>query len=101
MVNRVAVSRGRGSAPDRLSNLAAGGSSPRTARAVAGVGHEDQFPATSPSVGYLFGQETVARATPDGEVRREPPFGRPVANGLSRSNRSFTPREDSAPRDQN
>ena len=30
------------------------------------MGHFDQFPATYPSVGYLFGQETVAGATPDG-----------------------------------
>jgi hypothetical protein len=30
------------------------------------MGHFDQFAAISPSVGYLFGQETVAAATPDG-----------------------------------
>jgi len=30
------------------------------------LGHFDQFPAISPSVGYLFGQETVAGATPAG-----------------------------------
>jgi len=35
-------------------------------KAMTALGHFDQFPATPPSVGYLFGQETVAGATPDG-----------------------------------
>jgi hypothetical protein len=38
----------------------------RSASPMTASGHFDQFPATSPSVSYLFGQETVAGATPDG-----------------------------------
>ena len=37
---------------------------------MAGLGHFYQFPATSPSDGYLFSQETVAGQPPTGEVRR-------------------------------
>jgi hypothetical protein len=37
----------------------------------------DQFPATSPSVGYLFGQETVAGATSDGRSAPIPDLGMP------------------------
>ena len=41
---------------------------------MAGLGHFYQFPATSPSDGYLFSQETVAGQPPTGEVRRNRPF---------------------------
>jgi hypothetical protein len=40
----------------------------------AGAGDFEQFSAISLSVGYLFGQETVAGANPTGEVRRIRPF---------------------------
>ena len=40
--------------------------SPRVS-STAAVGHFDQFPAISPSVGYLFGQETVAGASGNDE----------------------------------
>src|SRR6516225_2102893 len=47
------------------------------------VGHFEQFPATSTSVGYLLGQETVAGATPDG--RSAPiPAVRQTGNGTAR-----------------
>jgi hypothetical protein len=36
------------------------------------MGHFDLFPAISPSVDYLFGQETVAGATPDGRSAPKP-----------------------------
>jgi len=35
------------------------------------MGHFDQFPEISPSVGYLFGQETVTGATPNGRSALE------------------------------
>jgi hypothetical protein len=36
------------------------------------MGHEDQFASHPPSVGYLFGQETVTGATPDGRSAPKP-----------------------------
>jgi len=39
--------------------------------AMTALGHFDQFPATTPSVGYLFSQETVAGATPDPDAPRK------------------------------
>jgi len=44
----------------------------------------DQFPATSPSVGYLFGQETVAGATSDGRSAPVADPGGPNVAGSSR-----------------
>jgi len=41
---------------------------------VSASGASTSIPATSPGVGYLFGQETVAGVTPTGEVRRNRPF---------------------------
>jgi hypothetical protein len=39
------------------------------------MGHFDQFPATSPSVGYLFGQETVVGETPTTKCAESGPLG--------------------------
>ena len=50
------------------------------------MGHFEQFPATSTSVGYLLGQETVAGATPDG---RSAPIADPGGPNVAGSSRPF------------
>jgi len=56
------------------------------------MGHFDQFPAISPRVGYLFGQETVAGTTPTSEVRRKRtlPLGGRAGSELDRKRRLAT-----------
>jgi len=58
------------------------------------MGHFYQFPATSPSDGYLFSQETVAGQPPTGEVRRFRPFVGPRSSGSSRPFADLRPRKE-------